>query len=413
MNLDFLYAVASKQRIVAANLISKRHSRNKTHIGLTHVGKFLACLMMLCALGFRMFHWRELLVSCLLCFACCMQAPLLLRRHRNMHATIVCPHAAVVGDTVEMSITVTNSSARSSPQLEAVLPLNDHNVILSIPGIDAYSETRVTVPFHAQTRAELEAGPLLIYQEDLLSLVWKKYPISNATHIFIHPVTMTVDSFRNKDSSILHEESTASAAVQDMEFHGLREYEPGDDLRHAHWISTAKTGRLMIRQYDASRQAEPLIVLFTSAASYGSAAEFETAISLYASYGLKSLLDHHPTHTICTDDIHQCRIWTNARTLLNTSSSLQPDFDAKITSHADHVQNLLQSGAYTSYIVIVGSNHTDAMLCGMTAYAPQSSNVLIIRVCENEESSIRRIAGGWLITVGSLLEFRQFNKEIP
>ena len=41
----------------------------------------------------------------------------------------------------------------------------------------------------------------------------------------------------------------------------LREYQPGDDLRHVHWKSTAKTGRLMVRQYEESRRSRMAVVL--------------------------------------------------------------------------------------------------------------------------------------------------------
>lgn len=34
-----------------------------------------------------------------------------------------------------------------------------------------------------------------------------------------------------------------------MEFHQLREYQPGDDVRHIDWYSAAKTEKLMVRQF--------------------------------------------------------------------------------------------------------------------------------------------------------------------
>jgi uncharacterized protein (DUF58 family) len=41
----------------------------------------------------------------------------------------------------------------------------------------------------------------------------------------------------------------------------LRDYAPGDDLRHVHWRSTARRGHLMMRQNETRRRAPVLVVL--------------------------------------------------------------------------------------------------------------------------------------------------------
>ena len=41
----------------------------------------------------------------------------------------------------------------------------------------------------------------------------------------------------------------------------MREYVAGDSQRHVHWKSTAKTGKLMVRQYEESRHARIAILL--------------------------------------------------------------------------------------------------------------------------------------------------------
>ena len=77
----------------------------------------------------------------------------------------------------------------------------------------------------------------------------------------------------------------------DMSFHAIREYAPGDARKQIHWKSTAKTGRLMVRQYEESRRSRMAVVLGVAAAEYADADEFELAVSCAASLGLRAVRD--------------------------------------------------------------------------------------------------------------------------
>jgi len=46
-------------------------------------------------------------------------------------------------------------------------------------------------------------------------------------------------------------------------FESLREWVPGDDLRHIDWKATAKRGKVITRQYEAERRQQVLLVLDT------------------------------------------------------------------------------------------------------------------------------------------------------
>lgn len=80
-------------------------------------------------------------------------------------------------------------------------------------------------------------------------------------------------------------------ARDDVSFHALRDYQPGDDLRHVHWKSTARTGTLMVREYEQTRRSHFVVALSTHPGEYRDAAEFETAISVAGSIGLRALRD--------------------------------------------------------------------------------------------------------------------------
>ena len=75
-----------------------------------------------------------------------------------------------------------------------------------------------------------------------------------------------------------------SPAQRIGEFRGAREYQPGDSLRQVHWKSSARSGRLMVKEYDRSPESQT--VLFINAghnAGTGKESTFEYGIKLAAS----------------------------------------------------------------------------------------------------------------------------------
>jgi uncharacterized protein (DUF58 family) len=66
------------------------------------------------------------------------------------------------------------------------------------------------------------------------------------------------------------------------EFHTLRDYAPGDDLRHVHWRSTARRGHLMMRQNEARRRTPVLVMLDVRPGAHDRAS-FERAVEACAS----------------------------------------------------------------------------------------------------------------------------------
>ena len=78
---------------------------------------------------------------------------------------------------------------------------------------------------------------------------------------------------------------TTDLSSADVSFHALRDYVPGDDRRHIHWKTTARTNKLMVRQFEETRRAHLAISLSINTEEYASEDEFELAISAAASIG--------------------------------------------------------------------------------------------------------------------------------
>lgn len=66
------------------------------------------------------------------------------------------------------------------------------------------------------------------------------------------------------------------------EFHTMREYVQGDDLRRVHWPSTARQQKLMVRQHEMPWRAETTVLLDTRGGVH-TASTFEATVSAAAS----------------------------------------------------------------------------------------------------------------------------------
>ncbi|MFN8168378.1 MAG: DUF58 domain-containing protein [Candidatus Nanopelagicales bacterium] len=95
----------------------------------------------------------------------------------------------------------------------------------------------------------------------------------------------------------LEGQATNHLSSSDIAFHTLRDYVPGDDRRFVHWRTSARTGKLMVRQFVDTRRSHAAIALDLDPASYEPSStdpeseEFELAVSVAASLAVRVLRD--------------------------------------------------------------------------------------------------------------------------
>ena len=103
-----------------------------------------------------------------------------------------------------------------------------------------------------------------------------------------------------------------------LDVHGVREWVEGESLRHVHWGSTAKTGRLMVKEVEDTPRDEVAILL--DARSGVSAAVFDVQVRAAASL-LRAYASRH----------RETRLLVNARRLeSHTVRSLGSDWEAAL-----------------------------------------------------------------------------------
>lgn len=145
-------------------------------------------------------------------------------------------------------------------------------------------EARAAYRFPTDRRGRYEIGPLRATITDPFGVVERARRVLATEEVIVHPRVhdvMAPPEVGGLDLDRDHPQVQARVEPSG-EFLTLRDYTPGDDLRHVHWRSTARRGELMMRQNEARRRAPVVVLLDVRPGAYDAAA-FERAVEACAS----------------------------------------------------------------------------------------------------------------------------------
>jgi uncharacterized protein (DUF58 family) len=194
------------------------------------------------------------------------------------------------GGTAEVTLDLRNDSRLPAPLL-LVEDAADRAVAeparFIVAGMRPGTTTRLAYALHGRTRGRYTVGPLRVRVRDPFGATQLVRRYSARDEVLVYPrVERLPDgvargSHRGSGSSDLRKLLNAGD-----EFHTMRDYVQGDDLRQVHWGSTAKRRKLMIRQNELPLSAEAIVFCDTRqgvGGGAGPAATVEVAISAAAS----------------------------------------------------------------------------------------------------------------------------------
>lgn len=220
-----------------------------------------------------------------------ISVPFLLGRHSYDVSLEFDRDRVVAGSTLEAALGVRNSGTRVALPAMLDIPVGEGLVEAHIPLLRADGEHRENLTIAAARRSIIEVGPMTIGRGDPIGILQRDHTWPDIQHIFVHPVTVPIPSTSAGLMRDLEGVVTSTIVDSDLAFHAIRDYVPGDSRRHVHWKSTAKTGQLMVRQYEETRRSRIAISIDLDISQYTSEDEFEMAISAAASLGLQAVRD--------------------------------------------------------------------------------------------------------------------------
>jgi uncharacterized protein (DUF58 family) len=145
-------------------------------------------------------------------------------------------------------------------------------------------EARAAYRFPTDRRGRFEIGPLRATLSDPFGLATATRRVLSTEQVIVYPRVHEIAPPPDIGGLDLDRDHPAVRARVESsgDFMTLRDYAPGDDLRHVHWRSTARRGHLMMRQNETRRRAPVLLMLDVRPATHDRAS-FERAVEAVAS----------------------------------------------------------------------------------------------------------------------------------
>jgi uncharacterized protein (DUF58 family) len=236
------------------------------------------------------FDWTEVAVLALLLSGVSLLAVVFVLGRSTYAVSLDLPRLRVrVGEQAFGGLTLANTGSRAVLPALFVLPVGRGEAGFRVPRLakGATHEEDFQVP--TSRRAVIGLGPVRSSRGDPFGLMVREQVWTDRVDLFVHPKTVSLDGTSAGFLKDLEGRPTDDLSSSDIAFHALRDYVVGDDLRHIHWKTSARLGKLMVRQFEETRRSHLVVVLSLDPADYATPDGFELAVSVAASLGQQAI----------------------------------------------------------------------------------------------------------------------------
>ena len=186
-----------------------------------------------------------------------------------------------------------------------------------------------------------------------------------------------------------------------MSFHALRDYVPGDDRRNVHWRTTARVGRLMVRQFEETRRAHLLLILDLDPDAWADDQEFERGVSAAASLSLATMQESKQVSILTQKGSLKA---PTAMRALDSLAGVERVWAAeRLPQLARHAAAEVPQASVA--VLVTGSRTSATFIRSAMAHLPLSMVCATARMDAGHPMELRTIGGFRVISLPRLDEF--------
>ena len=207
------------------------------------------------------------------------------------------PRRVRQGEHVEVEIELTAQRRVAGVVLEEQLHPNlGHPERLSVEGIGGGESLHRTYVMSPRLRGVYQVGPLRAIWSDPFGFSKHSVTLAEPVELIVHPATEVV---HDRPLTRQWEDPPVRPPVSKpwpsgFEFYGMRDYAPGDDPRRIVWRAMARSGRVLVREFEQGITDRVTIAIDTDERFHtpGDPSDtFEAAVKAAASLGTRHLRD--------------------------------------------------------------------------------------------------------------------------
>jgi uncharacterized protein (DUF58 family) len=247
--------------------------------------------------------WREAMLLAGACLLLLVMSLAFLVGRATLHVNVrLQPRRVPVEAPAAGQVNVTNISLRRMWPIRLELRVGAAVARFNLPSLasDHQHDELFVVP--TTRRAVVPVGPAVTVRGDPLGLMRREVAWTGVTELFVHPRVVGLDPLGSGLLRDLEGQSSNAVSMSDLAFHALRDYAPGDDRRYIHWRSSARTGRLMVRQFVDTRRIHATMVVDGDPGGYATEGEFELALSAAGSVAVRAVQDEQQASVIASKE---------------------------------------------------------------------------------------------------------------
>jgi len=311
------------------------------------------------------------------------------------------PRRVVVGDRAMGRIVVTNVGKHGLTPTRMELPVGQAIAEFQLPSMKPKDEHEELFAVPTNKRAVIIAGPAESVRGDQLGMLRRALKWADAVDLFVHPKTVRLAPSAAGLVRDLEGQISQKITNNDIAFHALRPYVPGDDRRYVHWRTSARIGQLMVRQFEETRRSQVTMIHSSRSDLYASDEEFELAISVTASIAAQVIRDGVQMNVVSESGVWRTQTVTS---MLDASCRIDP-VGRVYPSIRDFARERTRRLPAPSVVMMIGgSNMTTGEYRSVESLFGQDTAQVAFHVAAGAQPKIASVAGLTVITVGDLAD---------
>jgi len=286
------------------------------------------------------------------------------------------PSRVFVDESAKVELRVHNASWRTSPVVRLSDPVaGTIGATLSVAPLRPRHDAVAAYRLPSERRGHIQIGPMRMERRDPFGLATRRSTIAGTTDVLVYPRWQVLDfpDRWNGAGPLSQLMRRRMLARNTDEFHSLRNYAPGDDLRRVHWKQSARSEDLKIKETDPTAVQRLAVLLDIDSGRYDPTA-FEEAVSAAASFvlsadraGFKVHASTNAVNAAPSEDLEE---------YLETLALVQPLVSTRpLTSAVADVARWLEGGMV---VVVTGRNNPDAFAAIRNAAPGSDAGVLVL-----------------------------------